>query len=150
MFLILFLLTVVGWRLEILSVLTTQQEDPFKSVLAGVFLLLGFLVCFTLLRRAFLVRTPVVINEDGILDRRLRLGIIAWKDISSARLFTSYGSSLILLKVHNPDQYVPRLPIISRLMSKWYKSEEESDLFVDLTELDGRSEEVLKTVKSHL
>lgn len=117
---------------------------------APVLIVLGSLVLLVLLKRALQGYPPVTIGDEGISDRRLRLRMLEWKAIKSARLYNPFGLSLILLNLYDPEPVTSILPPFQRLMTKWYKSNYLADLYVDLTELDCDPNEILKFVNKQL
>ena len=54
--------------------------------------------------------TVLTMNEEGISDRRLGVGLILWSDIEEAQVESRYNNSqFICLRVTNPEKYVSRL-----------------------------------------
>jgi hypothetical protein len=50
----------------------------------------------------------LVISDEGIFDRTLRIGWIAWKDVRGASIKSLQGSHFICLDVANPEQYLSK------------------------------------------
>lgn len=61
-------------------------------------------------------RPRLVIDEQGILDRTLGVGIIPWSEITGAYLRSIQGNSFICLEVLNPERWLERLSPIKRAM----------------------------------
>ena len=59
-----------------------------------------------------LLRTgpQVVINDEGIEDRRKKLGVIRWEDIRSIAIWTQGEGKFLGIEVADPDKYLPRQP----------------------------------------
>lgn len=56
-------------------------------------------------------RSPcVVLDSEGILDTRLKVGLISWRDIRKPYLFTHEGSDYVCLELHNANLYKERMP----------------------------------------
>ena len=52
----------------------------------------------------------LVMNEEGISDRRLGVGLILWSDIVDVQIESRYNNSqFICLRVKDPEKYVSRL-----------------------------------------
>ncbi len=51
----------------------------------------------------------LVLNESGISDRRLGVGLILWEDITEAQVEGRYESHFLCLKVKDPNKYISRL-----------------------------------------
>jgi len=59
----------------------------------------------------FFRRGPqLVINEEGIEDRRLKVGVIRWSDILSLSIGAVYSAKFLCVEVTDPDEYLSRLP----------------------------------------
>ena len=52
----------------------------------------------------------VVINDDGIEDVRLKIGIITWDDIRSLEVKKLKGLFYICIDLHVPEKFFSRLP----------------------------------------
>jgi hypothetical protein len=55
--------------------------------------------------------TPVlIINDEGILDRRLGVGLIRWAEIEGAQLEVNYNNRYVCLRVRSPKQFIHNAP----------------------------------------
>lgn len=68
---------------------------------------LGF-IAFTVM--FFRAGPQVVINDEGIEDRRHRIGIIRWEDIRSLSIGSVNSAKFLCVEVTDPGRYVSRLP----------------------------------------
>ena len=59
----------------------------------------------------------VILDDEGVLDKRLKLGVIRWEDIRRIKFYDLHGSYYICLELHNPDTYLARQPQWLRLAS---------------------------------
>lgn len=55
-------------------------------------------------------RPRIVIDERGIFDRTLRVGVIEWEDVRGAHPPSARHDSHVPLELRDPDKYVRRLP----------------------------------------
>ncbi|HEX8276298.1 MAG TPA: STM3941 family protein [Longimicrobiaceae bacterium] len=63
-------------------------------------------------------RPRIVIDESGIFDRTLRVGVIAWEDVRGVHPPSARHGSLVPLELRDPDKYVRRLsPLMRRLVA---------------------------------
>jgi hypothetical protein len=60
----------------------------------------------------------IVIDEDGVLDRRLHVGRISWQDIASVSIVQSGRQRLISLWLRNPEHYLSPAPTWSAGLSR--------------------------------
>jgi hypothetical protein len=63
--------------------------------------------------------TRVVIDELGILDNRLGLGTIRWRDLRSVYVTRRYNIAHVCLEVENSSQYLRRRSVITNLLLKY-------------------------------
>lgn len=52
----------------------------------------------------------VVIDDSGILDRSLGVGIISWNDIVDVHTEAKYNNNYLCLKLKNSEKYLSQLP----------------------------------------
>ena len=57
-------------------------------------------------------KAPVIIlNEKGVLDCRLKVGVIEWDDIRRIKSYSLSGMEYISLELHNAKKYESRRPL---------------------------------------
>lgn len=52
----------------------------------------------------------LVIDESGILDPTLGVGLIEWEDVVDAHIDTNYNQQYLSVHLRNPEKYLARLP----------------------------------------
>ena len=63
-------------------------------------------------------RPRLVIDDRGIFDRTLWVGVIDWHDITDAYVRSAHGHAFICLSLRDPMKYTMRLsPLVHRLVS---------------------------------
>jgi hypothetical protein len=60
----------------------------------------------------------VIINEVGIEDRRLRLGMIPWEEIHAITTHSIEGCPFLGLHLRDPGRYLARMPWWKRFIAK--------------------------------
>jgi len=60
----------------------------------------------------------IILNEEGIFDRRLKVGVIRWDDIRRAVPHSVQGVDYISLDLHDMKIYEARRPLWLRILSK--------------------------------
>ena len=60
----------------------------------------------------------VVLDDKGVLDKRLQVGVISWDDIRRITFCDYYGMYYVCLELHNPEAYLARQPQWLRLSLK--------------------------------
>jgi hypothetical protein len=87
---------------------TLQDLTPRVAGWIGVgFFGLGFIVVPAML---FRTSPQVVINDEGIEDRRLKIGIIRWEDIRSLSVGSVHSAMFLCVEVLDTEKYLSRLP----------------------------------------
>jgi hypothetical protein len=87
--------------------------------LAGIASIAFFGACTLLLAKELVDARPrLVIDDSGVFDRTLLVGIIAWDDIVDAEVVTIARQQLIALRLRDPKKYTARLgPVHQRLVT---------------------------------
>lgn len=93
-----------------MSYLVTLTSDFMARVVGWIgvaFFGLGFIV-FPL---QFFRKDPqVVINDEGIEDRRQKIGVIRWEDIRSLSVGSIQSTSFLCVDLIEPEKYLSRMP----------------------------------------
>ncbi|MCG3201558.1 MAG: hypothetical protein NFCOHLIN_01428 [Gammaproteobacteria bacterium] len=58
----------------------------------------------------------VVLDEAGVLDRTLGVGVIPWSDIGSSYVRTIHGGDFVCLVLHNPERWIAKLSETQRAL----------------------------------
>lgn len=85
----------------------------------------------------------LVIDDDGLLDRTLGVGVIAWNDVIDAQALHVFGQSFVRLALRDPDVYVQRMKPISRRAAGANKSLGFGDLSLTLDGLRGANADAI-------
>jgi hypothetical protein len=88
------------------------------STSVGWMTILFFGGCAAVLVRQLLDARPrIVLNDEGILDRTLKVGVIRWEDILGAEVATISGQNFLALRLRDESRYTSRLgPVYKRLL----------------------------------
>ena len=62
--------------------------------------------------------TRVIVSDEGIEDRRLRIGVVPWEEITAIELRWMGSAKFLCVEVLNPDKYVARMPLHVRLATR--------------------------------
>ena len=68
---------------------------------------LGFIAIPVML---FRTGPQIVINDEGIEDRRMKIGVILWDDIRSLSIGAVNSTKFLCVDVADPQKYLSRLP----------------------------------------
>ena|SRR5438552_14958580 len=91
------------------------HENPIVGWITIVF----FGACALMgVRQLFDSRLRLVIDDSGVWDRMLAVGVIEWPDIRSAFIKTTSGHAFVCLELRDPVKYTTRLsPIVRRTVT---------------------------------
>ena len=95
----------------------TTQPDLISRVVGWIgvsFFGLGFIALPVMF---FRTGPQVVINDEGIEDRRMKIGIIRWEDIRSLSLGSVKSAKFLCVEVADPETHFARLPRWSRALT---------------------------------
>ncbi|HEV7732470.1 MAG TPA: STM3941 family protein [Candidatus Binatia bacterium] len=62
-------------------------------------------------------RPRIVIDERGVFDRTLGVGVIPWSDIVGAEIRAITGTTFVALELRDPTRFTRRLPALQRAMT---------------------------------
>lgn len=113
-----------------------------------VFLGVSVLVVGVFLVRDYFDKSPrVVINHEGVFDKRLGIGTILWKDIKRVYGVTLNSVDHVCLELYNEDKYLDKRSAIANLGGKIHKTTTEISPFNIVTaNLDYNYEEIFEAI----
>ncbi len=91
-------------------------------------------------------RPRLIIDEHGIRDRTLGVGLIPWSEIEGAYIRSISGNDFICLELHSPERWVSKLSPIGRALATTNAALGFSALNLNLSGVDARAEEVFELV----
>jgi hypothetical protein len=108
-------------------------------------------IAFVQALRKRLHRGPcVIINEEGINDKRLRLGVIRWSDIKRVRMQGLGGAYFISLELFDSKQYLSRQPASVRIANKLWRLYNMSPIHIKVAYMDVAPEELFEIIMSEI
>lgn len=110
------LFALTGALVAMFCFLATQPDRLSQVVgwIGIVFFGLGF-IAFPVM---FFRRSPqVVINDEGIEDRRMKIGVIRWEDIRLLFIGSVKSAKFLCVDLVDPRKYVSRLPRLGRWLT---------------------------------
>ena len=78
----------------------------------------------------------VVINDEGVFDKRLKIGVIRWADIRRIKSYSLSGALYISLELHNTQAYESRRPLWLTLVSQVQRLFGMSPISISTNSLD--------------
>ena len=86
-----------------------------RGLLVGLMAIVFFGGCsLVFIGQLFDARPRLVIDDTGVLDRTLKVGVIAWDDILDAQPTLIGGQPFIALRLRNASKYTDRLGAVHR------------------------------------
>jgi hypothetical protein len=95
-------------------------------------------------------RPRVVIDDAGIDDRVMGIGVIRWADVSEAFLLYDHQTTYMCLELRNPEQYLERMSSSQRAMSSWDRLLGYTEFSINITGLDRRADDILNRVRNRI
>jgi len=93
------------------SILSPFFASPSSIKLAGISAIVFFGVCGVFIsRKLFDSRPGFIITETGLIDNSssISVGEIPWKDVRGITNTTIANQQLIMILLHNPEEYINR------------------------------------------
>ena len=94
-------------------------------------------------------RPRLIIDELGVLDRTLGVGLIAWDDIEAAYVRSINGNDFICLELKNAEEYAQKLSKVKRAMAAANRNLGFTDFNLNLSGVDARTEEVFELLMKY-
>ena len=91
-------------------------------------------------------RPRLIINNQGIMDRTLGVGVIPWKEIRDAYKRSINGNDFICLELYNPEPYWQKLSAVKRAMSSANRTLRFTDFSLNLSLAAVNADEVLELI----
>jgi hypothetical protein len=97
--------------------------------------------------KRILTRTPLVlINSEGIEDKRLNFGLISWSEITSIFPHKVESIDYLSFNLKLPEKYQNNLPFLTKLIRKINGESNLNAFKIYFTELDKPIEEALNYI----
>lgn len=127
-----------------------RRSATFVYVI-GWLLIVGFGAGFVVCLREALSRQPrLLIDEEGIEDRRLGLGKIPWTEILDVRLVRMQRVPLLALFLRDPGPWLEKLPRFRRWAARTNQRMGLSPFVISLAATKQKAGKVHDLVREHL
>lgn len=127
--------------------LAFPKSGGWQETLAGWsgVIFFGFaLIVF--LRQILDLRPRIIIDERGIFDRTLSVGIIEWQDVEHAYLNSVVGNPFISLVLSDPEKYLQRAVNSPKKLARLNKYLGGETLNINLSGINKSPAEILAVV----
>lgn len=91
-------------------------------------------------------RPRLILDEEGVLDRTLKIGKISWNDISGAYLKEIKGNNFICLELKNEETYLTKLSPLMRVATSANVKLGFTPLSLNLSGVNTDAHQVLEVV----
>lgn len=121
------------------------------NFIIGIISILFFGLGLIMFPKQILDRKPrIIINDEGIYDRTLKVGIIEWRDINDAYLQSISGSEFISLVLTDNNKYLQRTTKTFAKIASYNEILGFETLNVNLSGVNKSGKEVLKIINEEL
>jgi hypothetical protein len=127
------------WRIGLIGVAGIIALYFFLGYLPTVLWLCGGVFVAILVHSAVRGESTdpcIVLDEEGVLDKRLKVGVISWDDIRRISLYDLQGAPYVCLELHNAETYAARQPAWLKLASKTQRLVGMSSMSISTSGLD--------------
>jgi hypothetical protein len=91
-------------------------------------------------------RPRLKIDEHGINDRTLGVGLIPWSEITDAYVKSIQSNDFICLTVRDPNRWIGKLSPVGRAMLKANQALGFTELNINLSGTNARTREILELI----
>lgn len=111
----------------------------------------GVVIGLVMALRQLLDRGPcIIINEEGIHDKRLRMGTIRWSDIEGVRMHGVGAAYFISLELLNSEQYLSRQPAYLRISNQIWRFYNVAPVNIKVAYMDVLPDELFEFIMSEV
>ena len=136
-----------GFAVGAAAIVLTDNRLPIHKIILlwiGV-LFFGYGVT-VFVRRLFDKEPRIVINDVGILDRSLGVGVIEWRDIRSAYIWSYQRSECICLELYDTKRYTKKLSPVRRLFVALNRAVNATPFSITASGTNGSTEQVMQPI----
>ena len=127
------------WRMALLACACVVGLYFYLGYLPVILWICGgvavLLLLYSLVRRES-TDPCIVLNDEGVFDKRLKVGVISWDDIRRISLHDLHGAEYVSLELHNAETYAARQPQWLKLASKTQRLVGMSSMSLSTSGLD--------------
>ena len=137
------------WKMGLIGVVAMVALYLFLGYLPFTIIVAGAVLALVLLWSALSGESKepcIVIDEQGVFDRRLQVGVIRWEDIRRITLHSLSGAEYISLDLHNMNTYEARRPVWLRLTAKTQRLSGMSPIAISTNGLDIERAALLRLI----
>lgn len=127
----------------VLGAYLVYQQNSLMNWL--VFLLFAGL-CAVCLWLYFDRRPRIVINEQGIEDKRTKMGAIEWRDITNLSIVRMKNTQHLQIKVAEPSKYFARMSKIQKIGTKIDTLGGLDELSINVTGLEISADKIAEII----
>jgi len=102
------------------------------------------------LRQILDSRPRIVIDEHGIFDRTLSVGVIEWQDIEHAYLNSVVGNPFVSLRLNDTEKYLQRAMSSQKKLARLNKYLGAETININLSGIDKSPDEILEVIIKHI
>ena len=88
----------------------------------------------------------IVVNDEGVLDKRLRVGVIRWEDIRRIKSHDLEGAMYVSLELHDKKPYEARRPLWLKLLSQVQRVHGMSSISISTTGLNIHHDDLVELI----
>ena len=92
----------------------------------------------------------IILNEEGINDKRLKLGVIRWSDIEGVRMQGVGGAYFISIELFDSEPYLSRQPTYTRISKKIWRLYNISPIHIKVAYIDVAPDELFEMIMSEV
>lgn len=136
------------------SVLDSSFEIEIIPMIVGFAVAIGFFmfgaITVVFVSRLFSREPQLIINLEGIEDKRLNFGLIEWNNIETISLEETKYAQWLNLRLKSPENYYRRLPKFQMLLRKLNDQQGIDNFRIRFADLDAPIDEVWNYIEENI
>ncbi len=143
----LFVLALAGACFVAGGVFLLAVDKSPEGTLVGWMSIVFFGGCtLVFLWQLFDTRPRLIIDDRGVWDRTLKVGVVEWHDISDAYVKHIQGNPFVCIALRDPTKYTRRLSPLLRRMASLNRALGFTELSLNLTGTDLDAEQIRELI----
>lgn len=146
-----FLLSLLALAFVVLGIFIALNARNQKDTLIAWSSIILFGLCFLVFLKHFFNNAPrIIVDDEGIEDKSLKVGKILWQDIEVAYSNNFMTNKFISLKLKDADKYLTKTSNFNRKLSGFNKSLGFETLNLNLIGLKVSQKDLLNIIKAKI
>lgn len=126
------------------------RPNLFVTAVGFLGLLMFGAMTIVFISRLFYTEPQVIINLEGVEDKRLNTGLIRWNEINTILMESAKQSQYLILDLNSPEEYYRKLPKLELFLRKANGQTGTNNFRIRFTDLDKPIDEAWEFIENNI